>query len=65
MEKNMISDEILDLIVHSDNNELNREIAKELLEYRRKYKHVSDEPEIMLCDDCDLTMPCCKNCLGV
>jgi hypothetical protein len=72
MEENTLSNDFLRYVSKNEQNPSYRQMAKELLEYRKKHipemiysqnesSYASSNP---MCDDCDLTLPCCHKCIG-
>jgi hypothetical protein len=65
MEESALSNDFLRYVSKNEQNPSYRQMAKELLEYRTK-----DTPSMIytenesMCDDCDLTLPCCHKCIG-
>jgi hypothetical protein len=65
----MLTKEFLQQVAKYEQNPQYREMARELLEIRAKDKLVekdvsSEAVPYNVCDDCDMTYPCCKKCVG-
>jgi hypothetical protein len=67
----MIDREFLIYVMKYEQNPQYREMARELLELRLLNKIQEDalarkelETNYSMCDDCDMTYPCCNKCIG-
>jgi len=67
-----LTKEYLRCVVEFEQNPQYREMAKELLAFidlKELEEHIAkkekeEELDTSLCDDCDMTYPCCKKCIG-
>jgi hypothetical protein len=65
MKESALTNDFLLYVSKNEQKPEYRQMAKELLEYRTK-----DTPSMIytendpMCDDCDLTLPCCHKCIG-
>jgi hypothetical protein len=68
-----LTKEFLRYVAEFERNPQYREMAKELLafmdikelEENIAKKEKEEEFDTSLCDDCDMTYPCCNKCIGV
>lgn len=72
MKESALTNDFLLYVSKNEQKPEYRQMARELLEYREK-----DTPNMiyaknensyisidLMCDDCDLTLPCCHKCIG-
>lgn len=67
-----LKNEFLRYVAEFETNSQYREMAKELLAFidlKELEEHIAkkekeEEFDTSLCDDCDMTYPCCKKCIG-
>lgn len=59
----MVDRKFLEYVALHHSDERIREIAKELL-WCRIQEEENDNINQSVCDDCDMTYPCCTKCIG-
>lgn len=65
MEESALSNDFLLYVSKNEQNPEYRQMAKELLKYRAKdIPYMIYEENESMCDDCDLTLPCCHKFIG-